>query len=169
MTIDLRQALADLENLESPSTFTYKPPEMPKPDTRPLAPEIREKYADFFDGLEEYLRQPVDQDLQEIAQASEKMRVYNKELAVIDDLRERRSHEAADEYKARTMNIIIVGKEARDRLKTLKVSEVFNVDESLADNMQKLCSYYNAKEDGPRFKTRRAPSNHQVLQIKRIR
>lgn len=169
MTIDLRQALADLENLDAPSTFTYKPPEIPKPDTRPLAPEIRDKYAFFYDGLDEYLRQPVEQDLQELAQASEKMRVYNKELAVIDDLRERRSHAVADEYKARTMNIIIVGKEARDRLKTLKVSEVFNVDESLADNMQKLCSYYNAKEDGPRFKTRRAPSNHQVLQIKRIR
>lgn len=169
MSINLRQAITELDNLDAPSTFTYKPPVLDEPERKPLSPEVRAKYADFFDGLDEYLRTPIEQDLKEIAQASEKMRVYNKELAVLDDLRERRSHAAADEYKARTMNIIIVGKEARDRLKTLKVGEVFNVDESLADNMQKLCSYYNAKPDGPRFKTRRAPSNNQVLQIKRIR
>lgn len=159
MATDLNNPITEAPKIYRPVLETLQHP--------PMSPETRAKYADFFDGLDEYLRQPVDHDLREIAEASEKMRTYNKELAIIEDLRSR-NNQAADEYKARTMNIIADGKEARDRLKTLKVSEVFNVDEALADKMQKLCSYYN-KESNQRYKTRRAPSNNQVLQIKRIR
>lgn len=163
MASDLNTPITEAPKIYRPVLETLQHP--------PMTPETRAKYAEFLDWVDEFMKSPVKhdlQELQEIAKSNEKMRAYNKELAIIEDLRSR-NHQAADEYKARTMNIIIVGKEARDRLKTLKVSEVFNVDEALIDNMQKLCSYYNAKESGPRYKTRRAPSNNQVLQIKRIR
>ncbi len=167
MQDNLRQAAQELDSPITDSPTIYHRPILTQPEHKPMSPETRAKYAEFFDGPDEYLRSSVDHDLQEIAKASEKMRTYNKELAIIEDLRSR-NNQAADEYKARTMNIIVNGKEARDRLKTLKVGEVFNVDEALADKMQKLCSYYN-KESNQRYKTRRAPSNNQVLQIKRIR
>lgn len=163
MASDLNTPITEAPKIYRPVLETLQHP--------PMTPETRAKYAEFLDWVDEFMKSPVKHDLhelQEIAKSNEKMRAYNKELAIIEDLRSR-NHQAADAYKARTMNIIIVGKEARDRLKTLKVSEVFNVDEALIDNMQKLCSYYNAKESGPRYKTRRAPSNNQVLQIKRIR
>jgi len=167
----LRAMAADLDTPITEAPKIYRPV-LETLQHPPMSPETRAKYADFLDWVDEFMKSPVKhdlQELQEIAKSNEKMRAYNKELAIIENLSENRSVAAAQAYKARTMNIIADGKEARDRLKTLKVSEVFNVDDSLADNMQKLCSYYNAKGSGPRYKTRRAPSNNQVLQIKRIR
>ena len=165
--IDLRGAVADLDTPCDPPRI-YRP-NLTQEIHKPMSPETRAKYAFFFDGLDEYLRAPDDIVTSELKDAAKHTHAHLEEYAKVQELRETRSHAVADAYRARNSRIITDMDEARGQLKALRVGDVMNADDRLTERVQRLCSYYNGKDDGKRFKTRHAPSNPSVLQIKRIR
>ena len=136
---------------------------------RELSSVAQTKYADFFGGLDEYLAAPDDIDPKTVQEASAHVHNHMKEFAKAKALRETRGHVVADIYRASTATVTDDGDKARKKLKAMRVREVMNVDGELIERMQRLCSYYNSKENGPQFQTRRAPSNPNILQIKRTR
>lgn len=165
--IDLRAAVADLD---TPCT---EPPKIYRPNLtqeihKPMSPQTRAKYAFFFDGLDEYLKADDGLVTSELKEAAKHTHAHLQEYAKVQEIREQ-SHAVADAYRARNSRIIKDMDEARSQLKALRVGDVLNVEDSLTERVQRLCSYYNNKDDGRRFKTRRAPSTPEVLQVKRFR
>jgi hypothetical protein len=171
MTKTLKQIAADLGR-DDPNepVHRYVPPAdliAPKPQSRELATSSRTKYAAFFDGLDEYLR---DGDVPADAmEASATTRTHIQHIHKAMDLAENASQKAADEYRMERTPTFKTNDDARAKLKAMTPRQVINVDYSMAPTIRSLCSYYNSKENGPRFETRRAPSNPNILQIKRTK
>jgi hypothetical protein len=149
---------------------------LPTPmDARPATPTkrpsmsdtSRTKYADFFDGLDDYLRQA--DDLSDAVDASETTRTHIQHIHKAMDLAENSSQAAADTYRTDRTPTFKTNDDARAKLRAMLPKQVINVDYEMATTIRSLCSYYNSKENGPRFETRRAPSNPNILQIKRTR
>lgn len=136
-----------------------RPEEKPNP-----TPEWRAILDDLYDGAE-------TPDIFESAlEASESLRTHTPNIHKLLDVANHNQPRAdAMRDALRVKDLPQTSKEALEILKTMKVRDVFAVPDALATRIQSACSYYNNKPDGKRFKTRRAPSNNQVLQIKRIR
>lgn len=174
MTKTLKQIAADLDR-DDPNEplHRYVPPadlmQTLEARTKPreLAASSRTKYAAFFDGLDEYLR---DGDVPTDAmEASATTRTHIDHIRKAMDLAENSSQQAADAYRASHAPTFKTNDDARAKLKAMLPKQVIKVDYALAKNVQKLCSYYNSKEDGPQFITRQDPINPDILQIKRTR
>ena len=170
MTKSLRDIAANLDQPDNEPLHRYVPPAdlLPtKPKARELATSSRTKYADFFDGLDDYLRDgdaPTD-----AMEASETTRIHIQHIHKAMDLAENASQAAADTYRTDRTPTFKTNDDARAKLRAMLPKQVINVDYEMATTIRSLCSYYNSKENGPRFETRRAPSNPNILQIKRIR
>ncbi len=176
MTKTLKQMAADILSMQDDPNeppHRYIPPadlmETMQARTKPreLAASSRTKYAAFFDGLDEYLR---DGDVPADAmEASVTTRTHIEHIHKAIDLAENASQKAADEYRESRTPTFKTNDDARAKLRAMLPKQVIKVDYALAKNVQKLCSYYNSKEDGPQFITRQDPMNPDILQIKRIR
>lgn len=135
---------------------------------RKMSELSRTKYAYIFDGLDDM----------ELPKATINAVMVNKQIdqrinasaTFINDIAEKRTtllaHAMRDEHKGK--DLIRASTQAKDRLKELKYRESFIVPDALAHNMQSMISYYNKKEDGKRFKSRRI-GNENALEIMRMR
>ena len=102
-------------------------------------------------------------------EASETTRVHIQHIHKAMDLAENASQAAADVYRTERTPTFKTNDDARAKLRAMLPKQVINVDYKMAAAIRSLCSYYNSKENGPQFQTRRAPSNPNILQIKRTR
>jgi hypothetical protein len=145
----------------------YTIPTMSTPST--MSPEARK-------GLDEFLGAVDVADVDEPAfeSAREARNHTEKHFARIDEVNRVANFASKEKANAirdafRYKEVIPDGEEAKTKLRSLAIQEKFAVPNSLARNMQALCSYYNNKEGGKRFKTERAGGTTSMLIIWRTR
>ena len=157
--------LADLLDGPLDPIKPYRPEMFVKPEDKPNpTPEWRAILDDLYSGME------TPDIFASALEASESLRTHAPNINKLLDVAGHNQPKAdAMRDAVRVKDLPRTSKEALEKLKALKVQEVFAVPDELATRIQSACSYYNNKPDGKRFKTRRAPSNNSVLQIKRIR
>ncbi len=135
---------------------------------RQMSELSRTKYAYIFDGLDD-MELP-NATIDAVMANREIDRRINASATFILDVAEKRTtllaHAMRDEHKGK--DLIRASVDAKTRLKELKYRESFLVPDALAHNMQSMISYYNKKEDGKRFKSRRI-GNENALEIMRTR
>lgn len=133
-----------------------------------MSPEARRELDEFLASVDE-----VDESEPLLETAHEARKHAEKHFTRIDEVHKiaQRDVEKAGVMRDtfRFKEVIPDADEAKAKLRSLAIQEKFAVPDTLARNMQALCSYYNNKEQGKRFKTERAGGTTSMLIIWRTR
>lgn len=171
--LNLREAANQLlHDLEDPN---YVPPDRPT-RTVSSAPEqdapkrvLPDDLRAMLDGLD-----VSDMDERVIESAREARGHVEKHFVRIDEVNriattasKEKANALRDEFRYK--EVIATPQEAKAKLRSLAIQEKFAVPDVLSRNMQALCSYYNGKEHGKRFKTERAGGATSMLIVWRTR
>lgn len=163
--LDVRSFLDDLDTPLNTVARPYQPkivPPTPRP-SRPIPDDLRE----ILDSVDLDEDDPLVESALAAHNHAEKCFVRIDEVTKIARSNVDKARTIRDTFRYK--EVIPDPQEAKAKLRSLAIQEKFAVPDALSRNMQALCSYYNNKEHGKRFKTERAGGATSMLIIWRTR